>query len=142
MNNPVLKKVRTLEELNQVIDIRTQVFIKEQNIEVKDELEKDNYFFTHFLLFVGDKAIAIARIRLIDDYYIVGRVAVLKAYRHTKMGSALMLQLEAYMSNHKVVVHAQEQALKFYQNLGYKAVGEKYFEANIPHYTMEKQLWD
>ncbi len=40
----------------------------------------------------------------------------------------------------KVIMHARETAVGFYEKLGYKVVGDKFTEVTIPHYVMEKKL--
>ncbi|HQW91452.1 MAG: GNAT family N-acetyltransferase [Chitinophagaceae bacterium] len=40
----------------------------------------------------------------------------------------------------KLIMHARETAVGFYEKLGYKVVGDKFIEVTIPHYVMEKSL--
>ena len=40
----------------------------------------------------------------------------------------------------KLIMHARETAVGFYEKLGYKVVGNKFTEVTIPHYVMEKKL--
>ncbi len=40
----------------------------------------------------------------------------------------------------KLIMHARETALGFYEKLGYKVVGDKFSEVTIPHFVMEKKL--
>ena len=40
----------------------------------------------------------------------------------------------------KLIMHARETAVGFYEKLGYKVVGDKFIEVTIPHYIMEKAL--
>jgi predicted GNAT family N-acyltransferase len=40
----------------------------------------------------------------------------------------------------KLIMHARETAVGFYEKLGYKVVGDKFIEVTIPHYIMEKSL--
>ena len=40
----------------------------------------------------------------------------------------------------KLIMHARETAVGFYEKLGYKVVGDKFTEVTIPHYVMEKKL--
>ena len=40
----------------------------------------------------------------------------------------------------KIIMHARETAIGFYEKLGYKVVGDKFTEVTIPHYVMEKKL--
>lgn len=40
----------------------------------------------------------------------------------------------------KLIMHARETAVGFYEKLGYKVVGNKFTEVTIPHFVMEKKL--
>jgi len=40
----------------------------------------------------------------------------------------------------KLIMHARETAIGFYEKLGYKVVGDRFTEVTIPHYVMEKKL--
>lgn len=40
----------------------------------------------------------------------------------------------------KLIMHARETAVGFYEKLGYRVVGNKFTEVTIPHYVMEKKL--
>ncbi len=40
----------------------------------------------------------------------------------------------------KLIMHARETAVRFYEKLGYKLVGDRFTEVTIPHFIMEKKL--
>lgn len=40
----------------------------------------------------------------------------------------------------KIIMHARETAIGFYEKLGYQVVGDRFTEVTIPHYVMEKKL--
>ena len=40
----------------------------------------------------------------------------------------------------KIVMHARDTAVGFYEKLGYKIVGDAFTEVNLPHHKMEKPL--
>jgi N-acetylglutamate synthase-like GNAT family acetyltransferase len=40
----------------------------------------------------------------------------------------------------KIVMHARDSAVGFYEKLGYKIVGNAFTEVNLPHHKMEKPL--
>jgi len=40
----------------------------------------------------------------------------------------------------KIVMHARETAIGFYERYGYKTKGDEFIEVNIPHRVMEKKL--
>ena len=40
----------------------------------------------------------------------------------------------------KLIMHARETAVRFYEKLGYKLLGDRFTEVTIPHFIMEKKL--
>ncbi|MCF7929152.1 MAG: GNAT family N-acetyltransferase [Spirochaetales bacterium] len=40
----------------------------------------------------------------------------------------------------EIVLHAREHAAGFYEKLGYRKEGERFFEVGIPHFFMRKEL--
>ncbi len=139
----IIEKATNIEHLADVIAIRKEVFIQEQNISIHDELEKDNYLFQHYILYFNGVKAATARMRKTNNHYIVGRLAVLKQYRSLGLGEKIMnfihQEIKANGGN-KIIIHAQLKVENFYKKLGYVPTSEIFYEANIPHVTMEKHL--
>jgi len=77
----------------------------------------------------------------------IGRVAVLAAARGTGAGTAVMAFLEAAAlarygegGTVRVELSAQDQAMPFYERLGYTAYGEAYLDEGISHHDAFKDL--
>jgi len=77
----------------------------------------------------------------------IGRVAVLASARGTGAGKLVMGFLEAAaLARHgasgsvRVEISAQDQAMPFYERLGYTAYGEAYLDEGIPHHDAFKDL--
>lgn len=73
----------------------------------------------------------------------IGRMAVLQGVRGAGVGRSLLQALEADIHQHgisEVTLHAQTPVIGFYRSLGYRAEGEVFEEAGIPHQTMRKSL--
>ena len=51
-----------------------------------------------------------------------------------------MIALAASLGHRRVMVNAQTHALRFYERLGFAAVGEEYDDAGIAHRTMVLDL--
>ena len=146
MNTPgsdsktVIRIANWTEEKQQLSDIRRQVFIVEQ--EVPEELEWDEFdeTATHLIALIDGEVIGTARLKIDGQ---IGRMAVLKPYRHRGIGSRLLqLALTTARDMHypKVYLHAQVEAIPFYEKHGFTAEGEVFYEANIPHRGMFKIL--
>jgi len=117
--------------------IRRRVFIEEQS--VPEDLEWDNLDKDCIhLLACNDKNEPIATARLLDNGHI-GRMAVLKEYRHQGIGSAMLDQLIEYCKQHQLQPHldAQTVAIGFYEKKGFKTTSDTFMDAGIPHKHMK-----
>lgn len=116
--------------------IRRAVFIEGQNIAESDEWDDLDNISLHFIVFEANKAIATARLLQNDS---VGRVAVLEEFRGLGVGKLLMLEIIVQAKQQqrtKLQLSAQQHAISFYENLGFKAEGDFYLDCGIPHINM------
>ncbi|MBD0695229.1 GNAT family N-acetyltransferase [Streptomyces sp. CBMA123] len=141
-------------DLELVRAVRREVFVVEQN--VPEELEYDEYDATSVhVLAVGTDGAGLGTGRLIfgdqalkltggaEGRVLLGRLAVVAAARGTGLGVELVRAIEAAGRERgavEVELHAQVQALGFYERLGYVAEGPVYDDAGIPHRTMTRLL--
>lgn len=119
------------------IEIRTEVFVREQN--VPEDLEYDGLDdkSKHFLLFIDQKAVATSRLRKTNRGYKLERFAVLKDYRKQNYGSYLLEYILNYVDDKtKVYFNSQISSVKFYEKNGFKTLGKSFYEAGIEHYEM------
>jgi len=73
----------------------------------------------------------------------IGRMAVLKEWRGRGVGEALLLALieqARELGVPEVSLHAQVDAIGFYEKLGYRVCSDEFQEVTIPHFEMEKKL--
>lgn len=133
----------TIEELYDLLQLRSEVFVVEQNCVYQDIDDKDRHGF-HLLGFIENQLVACARILpkgISDkDYSSIGRVCTKLSHRQLGLGKKLMQQAilhshERY-PNTKIKISAQSYLLKFYSELGFEAIGEEYLEDGIPHRSM------
>ncbi|RAJ43662.1 putative GNAT family N-acyltransferase [Kitasatospora sp. SolWspMP-SS2h] len=134
--------------------VRHEVFVVEQ--QVPAELEYDEYDATSaHLLAVGPDGAALGTARMIsgaqalgitggvEGRVLLGRLAVVGSARGTGLGARLVRAVEELgreCGAREVELHAQVQALGFYERLGYVAEGPVYDDAGIPHRTMTRVL--
>lgn len=121
--------------------IRRRVFIEEQK--VPEELEWDEYDERafHVVALTGNKE-PVATGRIKKDGHI-GRMAVLKNYRQQGIGSSILLALlDIARRQHltTVYLHAQVNAIGFYEQHGFVCSSDEFLDAGIIHKTMIKQL--
>lgn len=117
--------------------VREEVFIKEQHVPV--ELEWDGLDATaKHLLALSNTGEAIGCARLPGDGSI-GRMAVLKLWRGSGVGSALLNKAVALCRQQNIqniTLSAQVHAIPFYEKSGFEVCSEPYLDADILHVDM------
>ena len=122
--------------------IRRVVFMDEQNVSEEEEMDGTDAGAIHLVAYEGGAPVATGRILIEGEKYILGRIAVLKEKRGQGFGDFIMRLLirRAYeLGGNRQEIHAQLQAAPFYAKLGFRAYGEEFMEANIPHTMMERE---
>ena len=132
----------SIHELHDVLQLRSKVFVVEQDCVYQDVDGKDPKAL-HVLGFVNDKIVAYTRCFPPGVYFdeaAIGRVVVAMEYRKFKLGHEIMrASMEAikkYYRTENVKLSAQEHLRKFYETHGFHQVGEGYLEDGIPHIAM------
>ena len=117
--------------------VRRVVFIEEQR--VPEDLEWDDIDGQCVHALACDQAgRPIGTGRLLPSCHL-GRMAVVQAWRTRGVGSAILLLLvEEALRRGCGTVHlnAQTHALAFYEKHGFRAAGDIFLDAGIPHRTM------
>ncbi len=138
----MIKIATTQAEYFALMSVRAHVFILEQNVPVLLEIDENDQQAIHFVYYHNNSIVATARITC-HEYYSIGRVCVLKDFRHLNIGTQLMHYMHDYLKSinvNEVHLSAQVSALPFYLSLGYKPYGEIYLDANIKHQSAVKTL--
>lgn len=129
-------------ELYEILKSRADVFLLEQNIICQDMDDTDKISL-HCFFYDGQRVIAYLRAFKSGDGVVkIGRVLTLE---HKKgLGTKLMQQSIDKIKNHfevdTICVHAQKQAEKFYEKMGFATVSGEYLEEGIIHVTMEMKV--
>ncbi|GGK38475.1 MULTISPECIES: GNAT family N-acetyltransferase [Flavobacteriaceae] len=134
----------TKEELYQILQLRSEVFVVEQDCVYQDIDYKDQKAI-HVLGFKNNKIIAYTRVFKPGDYFneaSIGRVVVAEKERKFKYGYSIMeASIEAistYFNETTIKISAQTYLKKFYNSLGFIQTGDDYLEDGIPHIAMLK----
>lgn len=121
--------------------VRDVVFTQEQGFPAEIDIDDYDKIAWHCIMYKGDDAIGTARLIPIDGIGKIGRVAIIKSFRGTRLGLQIMeiLMEEADKQGlHKLALSAQVYAIPFYEKLGFVAFGEEYLEEGEPHIDMRK----
>jgi ElaA protein len=145
--NVAIKKFKDLSplELYEILQLRSEVFVVEQDC-VYQDIDGNDQKALHIIGTIENKIIAYTRCFRPGDYFkeaSIGRVVVKESQRKFKRGNQIMNSSIKAINNHyktKIIkISAQCYLNKFYTNLQFKSIGEKYLEDGIPHVTMVRE---
>lgn len=132
-------------ELYSLLQLRSEVFVVEQNCVYQDMDGKDEIAL-HLMGFKNQKLVTYARIFAPGDYFeeaSIGRVIVRSSERKFGYGHELMRvaanEIKARFDTSKIRLSAQQYLIKFYNAHGYRETGEGYLEDDIPHIAMIRE---
>ncbi len=135
----------SVQELYEILQLRSEVFVVEQNCVYQDIDFKDQKALHLFGVYDG-KIIAYARLFKSGHYFdnaSIGRVIINAKYRDKKWGNNLMETAIAAITDHfqetKITISAQFYLKKFYESHGFVATSEIYLEDDIEHIEMKKE---
>lgn|SRR5690606_27455539 len=133
------------EELYAILQLRSEVFVVEQNCVYQDIDGKDQKAL-HVLGIKNDNIVAYTRVFKPGDYFehaSIGRVVVSKTERQHNYGKDIMnVSIDVIKQQFKettIKISAQAYLKSFYNNLGFEQMGEAYLEDSIPHIAMIKE---
>tara|TARA_Y100000815_G_scaffold272665_1_gene302053 strand:- start:1171 stop:1614 length:444 start_codon:yes stop_codon:yes gene_type:complete len=135
----------TLDSLYEVLQLRAEVFVVEQNCPYQDVDGKDQKAM-HILGYHKEQLVAYTRV-FKPGYYFdnasIGRVVVKENARQYGFGKDIMKAsitfIEDTLDLSTIELSAQTYLKKFYNDLGFQEIGEGYLEDNIPHIRMIKK---
>jgi len=149
MNNTFFWRCKSFDELSQlelysVLQLRTQIFVVEQDCVYQDMDNKDQLSY-HMMGFDDSKLVAYTRLIPQGISYqeacSIGRVVVDGSYRKSGIGKDLMHRSikkcnELFGDASEICISAQSYLKDFYTNLGFVATGKEYLEDGILHQEM------
>ena len=134
----------TVHELYDLLRLRSEIFVVEQNCVYLDLDGKDKVALHLFGEFES-KIVAHARLfkaGITFENASIGRVTVDANYRDRKWGHDLMCEAIAGIKYHfgesQITIGAQLYLKKFYESHGFIQTSEMYLEDDIPHIEMIK----
>jgi ElaA protein len=137
-------KELSLTELYKILQLRSEVFVVEQNCVYQDIDGKDEKAI-HVLGEIDGVLVAYSRLFKPNDYFknaSIGRVIVKEKYRSLNLGHQLMNvsinAVEDLFETSQITISAQLYLKKFYESHGFDQTSEMYLEDDIPHIEMIK----
>ncbi|MBM1105215.1 GNAT family N-acetyltransferase [Aurantibacter crassamenti] len=135
----------TKEELYEILQLRAEVFVIEQDCIYQDIDGKDQKAL-HVFGIKNNQITAYTRIFKPGDYFdkaSIGRVLVKSTQRKYGFGELIMkasiTAIHEKFREETIHISAQSYLKKFYNSLGFNQEGEEYLEDGIPHIAMIKK---
>lgn len=132
----------TNKELYQLLQLRSEVFVVEQNCVFLDLDDKDEASY-HVLGFYNNKLVACTRLvpkEVIYDVASIGRVVTHPSVRKLGFGKLLMeysiSEVHQKLNAKEIVIGAQLYLHQFYSSFGFIPEGDMYLEDYIEHIKM------
>jgi ElaA protein len=132
----------TAKELYNILQLRNEVFIVEQNCPYQD-LDNKDLLAWHLMGMRKDTLVAYSRLLAPGISYSessIGRVVSSPSTRKTGMGKKLMEesieQIRNLFHTDTIRIGAQLYLKDFYESFGFIREGDTYLEDNIPHIIM------
>ena len=136
----------TVDELYEILKLRSEVFVVEQNCVYQDidDIDKSSY---HIYMKEKDNPEIKVYLRVFEkdnDTSQIGRVVTAMDCRRKGYASQLIIKgieiSKNEMKKTKVYLEGQVYAAKLYEKLGFKIISDEFLEDGIPHYKMLKNL--
>ena len=133
-------KELTVDELYELLRVRSEVFVVEQDC-VYQDMDNDDQKSIHLWLTVADKVVALARVCPAGTHMkgiSIGRVITTE--RGKGYGKLIMLYAIDAAKEHfdaKLIdIEAQEYAKGFYESVGFRQSSDTFILDGIPHINM------
>lgn len=130
-------------QLYEILQLRNEVFIVEQNCAYQD-CDNNDEDAMHITAYLKNNLVAYSRIIspgiAYPDAASIGRVLTAPDARKKGIGKSLMKysiqQCESMHKNFHIIIAAQLYLKKFYMQFGFERSSENFLEDNIPHLIM------
>jgi ElaA protein len=132
----------TADEIYEILRIRSEVFVVEQNCAFQD-CDNDDQNSYHIFSAENDRIVSYLRVLKKGISYneiSIGRVLVAKDHRGKGVAKELLIKAIEFIENTlnecEIRISAQEYLKEFYSSLGFEISSDMYLEDEIPHIEM------
>ena len=132
----------TADEIYEILRIRSEVFVVEQNCAFQD-CDNDDQNSYHIFTAENDRIVSYLRVLKRGISYneiSIGRVLVAKDHRGKGVAKELLIKAIEFIENTlnecEIRISAQEYLKEFYSSLGFEISSDMYLEDEIPHIEM------
>jgi len=129
----------TTNELYSILQLRSQVFVVEQNC-IYQDIDGNDLNSVHMFILEDKQVVSYVRIVSLSNHTSIGRVVTDASHRGKGYSRELMNKAIDYIyeliNENKIIISAQKYLEAFYSSLGFTSEGNDYLEDGIPHIRM------
>ncbi|WP_109831412.1 GNAT family N-acetyltransferase [Reichenbachiella versicolor] len=134
----------TIDELYQLLKLRVDVFVVEQDC-AYPELDGKDQQSTHYWFQEGeDLAACLRTYERKSGQYAIGRIATDHNYRGQRLAAKLIEiainDIKSIEGAKSILLNAQSHLIPYYEGFGFKVCSKEYLEDGIPHTDLEMFL--
>src|SRR5712692_4326566 len=121
-----IKVARTLDEVMQVMAIRSACYLTEQECPYSEEFDGNDFCATHLIGYIGNEPAGCIRARFFADFVKLERLAVRHEVRRTRLAFELVhagIALARRKGFRRIYGHAQDRLVNFWARFGAKPLG-------------------
>lgn len=142
MSGFVVRETRGAGEVDAALALREAVFVVEQGVSREDEIDGRDDQALH--LVAVEDGVVVGTCRLLEDGSTLrlSRMAVAPERRGRGIAAALLAEADARAERagtERIALAAQLSAVPVYERAGYRAHGDVFDDAGIPHLRMDKR---
>ena len=119
---------RSLDDMMQVIALRSSVFMSEQSCPYYEEFDGNDFCATHLIGYRENEPIACLRARFFADFAKLERLTVRAEYRNTRMSFNIVwagIELARRKGYGRIYGHAQDRLVNFWSRFGAKPMSNR-----------------
>ena len=126
-------------ELYKILQLRTKIFVVEQNC-VYNDLDNLDFEANHIFCCLEKNIIGYLRIIDKKENIVIGIIILEKKFRKKGIGEKLVKKsirtAKRKIGKKSIMISAQKQWDSFYKKLNFECTGKEYLEDGIPHQEM------
>ena len=138
-----IRRARGEGEREAAIRLRRRVFVEEQGVPERDEVDGRDSEGLHLVAIENGRIVGTLRLVFVGATVQLSRLAIDVSHRRQGIASRLLRAADDEVrrrGGRRVVLHAQTYAKALYLSHGYRPRGPMFVEAGIEHVAMEKSL--
>jgi predicted GNAT family N-acyltransferase len=109
----------------------------------QEDLDKEKDHI-HIASFEDDELLGCCMLTKIDPHTLqLRQMAVKDNLQRKGIGASIVSFAESIAKDkgyRRIIMHARDTAIGFYEKFGYKVKGDEFTEVNLPHHVMEKNI--